>query len=285
MTYTRIEDSMVSQFHADGYLLVPGFLDADETELLVRSAHADSRLTGEAFLDHNDPQGHPVKLTAWNHPGADIYGAISRCERVVDAVEKMLGDEVYHYHSKMILKEPREGGAWEWHQDYGYWYYNGCLYPDMMSISIAVDAATRENGCLQVLRGSNQLGRIDHGKYDGRVSADPERTAEALKRLELVYCEMDAGDALFFHANTLHRSAANTTDKPRWSLICCYNARRNDPYKDSVHPRYTPLKKLPDSAIREMGGKHSDPQQEFVHPETEGGGALDHLDEPEDANR
>ena len=36
-------------------------------------------------------------------------------------------------------------------------------------------------------------------------------------------------------------------------MICCYNAARNDPYKESHHPRYTPLKKLPDSAIKETG--------------------------------
>ena len=278
----RLDVASVSQFHADGYLLVRSFLDEEETRLLVQSAHADNRLADKAIHDHNDAQGHPVKLTGWNHPGQDIYGAISRCERVVDAVERLLADEVYHYHSKMILKEPREGGAWEWHQDYGYWYYNGCLFPQMMSVAIAVDAATRANGCMQVLRGSNQLGRIDHGKYDGRIGADPERTAEALKRLELVYCEMDPGDALLFHANTLHRSAANTTDTPRWSLICCYNGRRNDPFKDSVHPRYTPIKKLPDSAIREMRVKGSDPHQAFVESEGEGGGALDHLDAAED---
>ena len=282
MTHTRIDNAMVSQFHDDGFLHVPGFLDTYETQLLVRTVRADKVITDQAFEDHHDPEGNPVKLTGWNHPGMDIYGAISRCERTVDTVESMLGDEVYHYHSKMILKEPREGGAWEWHQDYGYWYYNGCLYPQMVSVSIAIDAATRQNGCMQVLRGSHQLGRIDHGKYDGRISADPERTAEVLKRLDLVYCEMSAGDALFFHANTLHRSAANTTDKPRWSLICCYNTRGNDPYKDSVHPRYTPLTKLPDSALRQMNEKRSDPDQAFLQPETEGGGALDHAGDSDD---
>ena len=278
---TPIDDTLINRFHADGYLVVRGLLDAEETRLLVQSAHGDSRLADHAVHDHDDPKGLPVKLTAWNHPGEDIYGAISRCARVVDTVERMLGDEVYHYHSKMILKQPHEGGAWEWHQDYGYWYYNGCLYPQMLSVSIAVDAATRHNGCMQLLRGSHQFGRIDHRKYDGRISADPERTAQAVKRLECVHCEMEPGDALFFHANTLHRSAANTTDTPRWSLICCYNARGNDPYKDSVHPRYTPLEKLPDSAIREMGAKRSDPSKPFAESDSEGGGALDHIDAEE----
>jgi ectoine hydroxylase-related dioxygenase (phytanoyl-CoA dioxygenase family) len=66
---------------------------------------------------------------------------------------------------------------------------------------------------------------------------------------------MEPGDALFFHANLLHRSDQNTSDNPRWSMICCYNAKSNDPYKESHHPRYTPLLKVPDSAILEAGFK------------------------------
>jgi hypothetical protein len=51
----------------------------------------------------------------------------------------------------------------------------------------------------------------------------------------------------------LHCSAQNRSDNPRWALICCYNAARNDPYKDSRHPRYAPLEKLPDAKITEIG--------------------------------
>ncbi len=68
----------------------------------------------------------------------------------MDAVEQLLEDEVYHYHSKMILKDARTGGAWAWHQDYGYWYQNGCLFPDLASAMTAVDRATKLNGCMQV---------------------------------------------------------------------------------------------------------------------------------------
>ena len=271
MTNWRITNDQLKRFDRDGFLLVRDLLNAQETACLVEACRGDRRVRDEVIFDHVDPSGKPVQLTGWNHPGDDIYGTISRSERIVNAVEKMLNDEVYHYHSKIILKEAREGGAWEWHQDYGYWYHNGCLYPDLLSISIAIDRATQENGCMQLVSGSHKLGRIEHGKYDGRISADPERTAEVLKRLELVYAQMEPGDGLFFHANTLHRSDVNQTDTPRWSLICCYNARRNDPYKDSAHPGYTPLDKLPDGAISEIGGRTSDPKKSFVHPEGEGG--------------
>ena len=47
-------------------------------------------------------------------------GKSARCESVVNAPEMILGGEVYHYHSKMIMKDARSGGAWAWHQDDGY---------------------------------------------------------------------------------------------------------------------------------------------------------------------
>ena len=173
----------------------------------------------------------------WNHPGDDLYGMFSRNRRIVDRVEELLTDEPYHYHSKMIMKEARTGGAWAWHQDYGYWYDNGVLFPNLCSVFVAVDPATRANGCLQVLRGSHHMGRIEHLKTGDQTGADPERVAAAAERLELVHVEMSPGDALFFHANLLHRSDQNRSENDRWALVCCYNARGNSPYKDGQTSR------------------------------------------------
>lgn len=97
------------------------------------------------------------------------------------------------------------------------------------------------------------MGRIDHVLTGDQAGADMERVREAEKRLERVYVEMATGDVLFFHANLLHRSDQNRSENPRWAMICCYNAARNDPYKEAHHPRYTPLHKVPDSAICEAG--------------------------------
>jgi ectoine hydroxylase len=76
---------------------------------------------------------------------------------------------------------------------------------------------------------------------------------EVLQRLPLVHVEMSPGDLLFFHANLLHRSDRNHSEQPRWSMICCYNAARNNPYRESHHPRYTPLDVVPDAAIAAAG--------------------------------
>jgi len=268
MNTKPLSEAQLKQFDSDGFLLCRGYYDAEEMDLLLQTARAD-----HTMLDHNiqvkDACGRQSKLSLWNHPGDDIYGMFSRGRRMVDAMEQLLRDEVYHYHSKMMLKEPRVGGAWEWHQDYGYWYQNGCLFPDMCSGLIAVDHATKGNGCLQMLRGSQKMGRIEHGRFGEQTGADPERVEQAIKRFEMVWFEAEPGDVLFFHANILHASAPNTSSNPRWSLICCYNTRSNDPYKESHHPRYTPLVKVPDARILECGHRRfsADDAAAWLSPE------------------
>ena len=247
-----LNDRQVEEYHREGYVIARGFFDGEEIDLLRRAAKEDRALDEHSF-GRADGEGGTVRLSLWNHPGDGIYGMFARCERMVRSVEKILGGEAYHYHSKMIMKDARVGGAWTWHQDYGYWYQNGVLFPLLTSVSIAVDPSNQENGCLQLIPRSHELGRIDHLLSGDQAGADMERVTAVLERLPLVYCEMEPGDAVFFHANTLHRSDMNRSDNPRWSMICCYNAARNDPYKDSHHPRYTPLSVVPDGRIKDVG--------------------------------
>ena len=240
-------------FETDGYLVARSLFDLDEMAGLLRFAKADAVIVSESYVRH-DASGGQTRLAVRNDLRDDsVYTSIVRSQRVAGTMGFLLQDEVYHYHHKMMLKEPLIGGAWEWHQDYGYWYNNGCLYPDMASCLIAVDEATRENGCLQVLRGSHHLGRVEHVQVGDQTGADPERVAWARQRHELVYCEMRPGDAIFFHSNLLHRSDRNESYRPRWSLICCYNTAHNDPFiRDGRHPNYSPLEIWPNQRVREQ---------------------------------
>ncbi len=252
MANEPLNAEQIQQYHNDGYVLAKGLFDSEEIGLLHRAAKEDRELDQHSF-GKSDGEGGTVRLSLWNHPGDTLYGMFARCETIVNSAERILGGEVYHYHSKMIMKDAKIGGAWAWHQDYGYWYQNGVLFPLLASAFIAVDAATRENGCMQVIKRSHELGRIDHVLTGDQAGADLDRIQHILERLELVYVEMDPGDVLFFHGNLLHRSDQNRSEQPRWSMICCYNAARNNPYKESHHPRYTPLRKVPNEAIKEAG--------------------------------
>lgn len=253
MTTFELTPQLIDDFHQDGYLIVRELFDPQEIAGLLSFAKADAALADEAYV-RRDSGGGETRLALRNDLDDTVpYTAVVRSQRIVQAMQILLGDEVYHYHHKMMIKQPRIGGAWEWHQDYGYWYNFGCLFPDMGSCMVAVDQATTENGCLQVLKGSHKLGRIDHVRIGEQVGADPERVKAARQRFELVAVELEPGDGLFFHGNLLHCSDQNHSEHPRWSLINCYNTRHNDPYiQDGRHPNYSPLEIWPDDKVRDV---------------------------------
>jgi len=266
MPFPHLTEADHAAFWRDGYVVKRSFFDAEEIGLLQQAIAQDEGIRSHVVA-LKDSLGGSTELALWNHPGDDLFGAFARCERMVGGAEKLLGGEVYHYHSKLTMKRPRAGGAWDWHQDYGYWYNNGCLYPDMLSVAIAVDRAPKENGCLQMIRGSHKLGRIDHGRVGGQTGADMERVNQALERMPRDYMEMAPGDVCFFHANTLHASEQNKSEHSRNVMLCCYNAAWNDPYKAHHHPGYTRLEKVPDERIKGLGLTLDAGHRAFFDPE------------------
>lgn len=241
----------VDTYHRDGFVIVRSFFSRAEIEKLYRVATGDN-IMRENALDLNDQTGKKTRLTLWFKPGDDIYSLLVRSRRMVKSAAKLLDSDspVCHFHSKLMQKEPKVGGAWEWHQDYGYWYKNQFLYPDQLtSIMVALTEANKENGCLQVIRGSHKLGRVNHGFAGEQVGADMVMVNHALATLEHLYVELEPGDALFFHPNLLHRSEANLSDRPRWSLISCYNSLSNPAYNDDSQGWRAPVEIVGDDAL------------------------------------
>ena len=219
-------------FEADGFVIVRGCFTRGEVGALSAVCRREAPREGKPYF--------------WGIPLADdrsIFNAICHSERVVGAIGALLQDDVTLFHRKLVMKDRESdastgwqaGNAWEWHQDYGYWYSTE-LYPNMASCMVAVDRAHEHNGALNVLRGSHKLGRLAHSREQtagegvarSEMCADRDRVALAEASCERVVCEMEPGDALFFHCNTLHCSGPNASlGDPRWALICCYNSVQN----------------------------------------------------------
>lgn len=245
----------IAAFQRDGYFIAKGVFDAEETALLTSAMEADPKIR-DHILIREDGEGGGTRIALWNRAGDSVYGLAARSARLVDTVEALLGGPVYHYQSKLTAKEARTGGAWEWHQDYGYWYHNGCLFPHLVSCMIALDRTDRHNGCLQFVKGSHLMGRADHVKLtDAQNEIDPKVVAAARARLETIYAEADPGDVVFFHCNTFHRSDQNRSDRRRWTMIVCYNRVDNDTYIRDDGRYYVPLEKVDDAAIKAAGLK------------------------------
>lgn len=268
MEERRLSPDQIEEFHKNGYVIAPGFFSKAETDKLYAAALEDEVMRNHA-LDLNDQSGKKTKLSLWYTPGEDIYGQMIRSERMVNAAASLLDSEapVCHFHTKLMQKEPRVGGAWEWHQDYGYWYKNQFMFPDqMLSIMIALTPATKENGCLQVIKGSHKMGRVNHGFAGEQVGADMTMVDNALKSMELVYCGLQPGDALIFHSNLLHRSEANLSDSPRWSIISVYVSQSNPAYNEETGSRKVPVSIVPDQALIEKQVAASS-QRDFLRKE------------------
>ena len=94
--------------------------------------------------------------------------------------------------------------------------------------------------------------------------ADPARMRPILERLAVVPCELEPGDAVFFHANTLHRSDQNRSPHRRWTLICCYNRIDNDTVVRDHDRYYVPLEKVPDAAVKAAGLRFATGDEHFT---------------------
>jgi|SRR5690242_430085 ectoine hydroxylase-related dioxygenase (phytanoyl-CoA dioxygenase family) len=265
----KLSPQQIESYHKDGFVIIKDFLKKEEVSKLYSIAIADENLRQHAF-DLNDQTGKKTRLTLWYKPGNDAYGLLTKSERMINSVNQLMDGEsaVCHFHSKLMQKEPRVGGAWEWHQDYGYWYKNEFLFPDqMMSVMVAITEANKENGCLQVIKGSHKMGRIEHGFAGEQVGASQHYVDLALKAMELVYVELQPGDALFFHSNLLHRSEANLSEKPRWSLISVYNRQSNIPYNEPSQSSTVPLNAVPDGALMNWETENIGAEANFLEKE------------------
>ena len=237
----------IADFDRDGFVLVKRMFSTDEVNILRKAVSTASRV-GEHTVVARDADGNKSPLAIWRDIGEDVFGMVSASPRIVGSMRALLREDVYHWHSKVMLKYP-EGGAWEWHQDYGYWYRDGCPYPRLASAMITIDEAMKQNGCLKVMVGSHLMGRLDHANIGNQHGVEPKR-AEALEsRLPVHFVEAKPGSVLFFHCNLLHASEPNMSKLPRLAYICCYNAFSNIPILGPGHGPPIPIQLAAADAI------------------------------------
>ncbi|MFQ6006963.1 MAG: phytanoyl-CoA dioxygenase family protein, partial [Woeseia sp.] len=144
----RIDESYVDAYERDGFVRVPGFFEAAELEPLLTAYREDPTVNG-AMYGMVDEKGVPHPICIWIELGDDIIGMIPRMARMVDTTETLMGEPCYHWHSKITVKPPGCEARIDWHQDYESWYDDGVPFPRLLTAGIAVETATKANGCLQ----------------------------------------------------------------------------------------------------------------------------------------
>ncbi|MCC2617228.1 phytanoyl-CoA dioxygenase family protein [Aestuariibacter halophilus] len=240
-------DNLKEQFWEKGYVVIPKAFSQQEVAL-VKRAIIGCEAMNERFRDVK------AKFDSGKKPsfesifvmndvfGNDVFSKMTRNYKLIDMVSYLFDDDAYVYHNKVTLKYSNSVG-FKFHQDYFYWYQMGCLFPQMATCFIALDAATEENGCLRLMPGSHKMGRVEHTLFDGFSDSEveAERLNAAKQRFDEVPIALSPGDAVLFHCNLFHGSHDNLSDHSRLALLGCYNTKANSPINRRwSHPPYAP---------------------------------------------
>lgn len=178
-----------------------------------RSNHVTVKWEGDSDVVHGiEPFAHvSPALEKWGYD-----------PRFVDPMKHMVDDSKPGlFTEKLNLKRPFHGGANPWHQDYPYWVDGSKDASRIATAILFLDDADRENGCLEVVRGSHV-----RGKWPTRTDTDSfgqnEMDLAACTDLEPFPVEASAGTLLFFGAFLVHRSAPNRSARHRRALLYSY---------------------------------------------------------------
>lgn len=218
---------LAAAYERDGYGYVRELFTADDLAPLLNALDQGGASPGGFTVP--DSQGGRQELSVWMTLHDDFIGVLPRIEPMTGLAKRVLDEDVGHWHSKLSWKRPHAKTLWDWHQDYPFWMKEDVARPDMCSIAIALGPITEANGAIQLVRGSHHLGVIPVVPVGPSQSSDPEVVGEALKTHHLELCELELGDAVVFHSNTLHSSGPNESDVPRTMLMSSYTAVSNQP--------------------------------------------------------
>ncbi len=138
--------------------------------------------------------------------------------RILDLLEPILGPDIEFLSDKAVFKDHDADFGSPWHQDYPYWQGS-----HKISLWMALDDATVENGCLKVVPGSHRE-EIAHADVSDGKGFGHRLAAGAAQDARAVSVPVAAGGAVVFHDLTLHASHANVAGTDRWVWIPTYRS-------------------------------------------------------------
>ncbi len=169
----------------------------------IPTAQPSDQSTTLAYRRIDDLERDPLFLDYMQHP---LFREITRT---------LIGTEVSVFRSMFMNKPAEQGTHLPWHQDVGIGW--GLDSNPTVTIWTALDPATVDNGCMQIVPGSHNLGVLNEGHY--MSEADQARYAT---EDDCLYLEAEPGEAILLHNFLLHRSGVNKTSQPRRAFSIAY---------------------------------------------------------------
>lgn len=215
----RVPGPLVEQFRRDGFVRVRGVLDPGEVDRF--------RVAAETFLAAHRGEG----LTA-GRPQEKIFTQLVNVWRqdaamreltlhpaLAGLAEQLTGRPMRIWHDHMLVKQPHNEAATQFHQDRPYWPH-GRECGQSLSAWIALVDVPVERGCMTFLPGTHRL----TGFRPQNLSDEEDlfRVDPGLRWQERVTLPLRAGDCTFHASYTGHMATPNLTDDPRIAHVVIY---------------------------------------------------------------
>ncbi len=221
----RLTSAQISSYRENGFLVIEDFLDETELETW-RSAvdeavllRADKKLPDGSYHLARKAEGEVVfrqRINLWmDHDGVRALMLDSRLGKMAADLEGIDGVRIWH--DQALIKMPWANPT-TWHQDNTKWSFAS---EHAITIWVALDEVSLQNGCMFFLPGSHKKRLEDHPAAGNHVGAMFDTYPE-LGRMEPVPVVMPAGGCSLHNGLMVHAANANMTPHPRRAFTCAY---------------------------------------------------------------
>ena len=230
-TLSSFGDQHHAQFMEQGYLRLGKLLSPDE--LAAIQQRIDDIMLGKIRYDNMrfqlDPRytGGGMTRTVGNEEATLNYRRIDDLEQdplflayiqkplIRQITRRYIGEDVAIFRSMFMNKPAERGTELVWHQDIGVgWKIDT---NPTTTVWTALDVATVQSGCMQIVPGSNNLGILNERHF-----TSDEDQAKYTRDEDVIDLEAEAGEAILLHNFLLHRSGVNMTTAPRRAFSATY---------------------------------------------------------------
>jgi len=207
---TTADSHHLRDYERDGFTI---FRDVIDSELVSRASdHVEWLLAGNPEV-----RGEGLEMQAL--PQDPFWVSLVSDPRLLDIAERFLGPDIGLFASHYFCKPAHTGQAVLWHQDAAYWP----LEPmDVITLWLAIDDSTPENGCVRVVPGSHREQVHELRARDDVDNVLGSEAAATVDEADAVDLSLRAGDVEVHHPNILHASNANTSPHRRCGLTIRY---------------------------------------------------------------
>lgn len=212
---------LVDHYFDRGYAILPNWLDTRELSMLAKVCDAllqeptDDDMGGQA---HDIGRGQDRRFLRHRHRDFPDLAAFVLGEKMRVFLVPFLGATPHLFNEQFVVKGPKTGAAFGWHQDGGYVGFDHRPY---ISVWIAIDETTEDNGPVYVLpRNLRTDAELVPHHWDPEVKEMVGYTGPDTG----VCATVPAGSIVVFSSVTLHRSSRNTTDRARRAYLAQYSS-------------------------------------------------------------